>query len=74
MANVTPSNLRYDRLESDEDSNHISSQERIEREDKKGGFMTLTVKPSDFKNSRLVSFVNPSHLSSLQSLDTEPFV
>ncbi|CAF2279607.1 unnamed protein product [Brassica napus] len=53
VANVTPSNLRYDRLESDEDSNHISSQERIEREDKKGGFVTLTVKPSDFKNSRL---------------------
>ncbi|KAG2308241.1 hypothetical protein Bca52824_027989 [Brassica carinata] len=52
--------------ESDEGSSHISSHERIEREDKKCGtiweassstsqsrFVTLTVKPLDFKNSRL---------------------
>lgn len=67
------------RLESDEESNHISSQERIDREDKKGltsqsRFVTLTIRYWDVKNSRLVSFINPSHLSSLHSLDTESFV
>ncbi|KAL0670426.1 hypothetical protein Bca4012_033130 [Brassica carinata] len=46
------------RLESDEESNHISSQERIDREDKKGltsqsRFVTLTIRYWDVKNSRL---------------------
>ncbi|KAF8050403.1 hypothetical protein N665_1978s0006 [Sinapis alba] len=52
--------------ESDEEINHISSQECIERKDKNGGtiwkassstsqsrFVTLTIKPWDVKNSRL---------------------
>ncbi|XP_018484686.2 B3 domain-containing protein REM14 [Raphanus sativus] len=67
--------------ESNEESNHISSQERIERKDKKGGtirkasssttqsrFVTLTIKPSDFKNSRLVSFIKSKTFVFLQSL------